>query len=73
MAPIRIGFIGLSKPTDGMPVAGAWAQLSHLPAIFKLKDSYQITALCNSSIDTKGNVVESVVPTTPDHILFKAS
>ena len=43
MAPIRIGFIGLSA-------SGRWASDAHLPY---LRDSpkYTITALCNSSVE----------------------
>lgn len=43
MAPIRVGFIGLSaKPS--------WAMAAHLPYL-RASPHYTITALCNSSVD----------------------
>ncbi len=41
MAPIRVGFLGLS--TKG------WAPGAHLPYL-KSSDKYQIVAICNSSV-----------------------
>ncbi|KAI0391183.1 NAD-binding Rossmann fold oxidoreductase family protein [Xylariaceae sp. FL0594] len=43
MAPIRIGFIGLSKT--------GWAQQAHLPYLKQATDKYKIVALQNSSVE----------------------
>jgi len=44
MAPIRIGFIGLSA-------AGGWAAGAHMPYL-RTSTKYDIVALCNSSLDS---------------------
>lgn len=50
MAPIRVGFIGLS--TSG------WAPGAHLPYL-KDSDKYQIVAICNSSIESSKAAIET--------------
>jgi predicted dehydrogenase len=43
MAPIRVGFIGLSK--------SGWASRAHFPFLNN-SEKYQIVAICNSSIES---------------------
>lgn len=43
MAPIRVGFLGLSK--------AGWARNAHLPFL-KSSEKYQIVAICNSSVES---------------------
>ncbi|KAF8846918.1 NAD-binding Rossmann fold oxidoreductase family protein [Acephala macrosclerotiorum] len=49
MAPIRVGFIGLSKT--------GWAPGAHLPYL-KASDKYEITAICNSSVESSKAAIE---------------
>lgn len=48
MAPIRVGFIGLSK--------SGWAPLAHFPYLNASKD-YQIVAICNSTVESAKEAV----------------
>ncbi|KUJ11056.1 oxidoreductase [Mollisia scopiformis] len=50
MAPIRVGFIGLSKT--------GWAPGAHLPYL-KESDNYQIVAICNSSVESSKAAIET--------------
>ena len=43
MAPIRVGFIGLSK--------SGWAKNAHFPYLEK-SDKYLIVAICNSTVES---------------------
>lgn len=43
--PIRVGFIGLSP-------GGQWASTAHIPALKSLDDSYAITGVANSSLES---------------------
>src|SRR5947209_1534775 len=45
MAPIRLGFIGLTA------TPGAWANIAHLPYLSQ-SSKYKIVALANSSVDS---------------------
>lgn len=49
MAPIKVGFLGLS--TSG------WARTAHLPML-KESDKYQIVAICNSSVESSQAAVK---------------
>ncbi|CZR54084.1 related to dehydrogenases and related proteins [Phialocephala subalpina] len=49
MAPIRVGFIGLSKT--------GWGPGAHLPYL-QASDNYQIVAICNSSIESSKAAIE---------------
>ncbi|KIL84963.1 nad-binding rossmann fold oxidoreductase family protein [Fusarium avenaceum] len=49
MAPIRVGFIGLSK--------SGWAPLAHFPYLNASED-YQIVAICNSTIESSKEAVK---------------
>ena len=49
MAPIRVGFIGLSK--------GGWARNAHLPYL-KASPDYEILALCNSSVESAQEAIK---------------
>ncbi|KAL0936226.1 oxidoreductase family protein [Colletotrichum truncatum] len=55
MAPIRVGLIGLSSSA-----ATAWAANSHLKYLLSPRGSskYQITALCNSSVDAAQRAIK---------------
>jgi predicted dehydrogenase len=44
MAPIRIGFLGLSP--------GQWAATAHLPYLQSVKSKFEIVAVCNSSVES---------------------
>ena len=46
MEPIRVGIIGLSARAST-----AWASKAHLPYLIASNGKYEITALCNSSVD----------------------
>ncbi|KAI7968334.1 hypothetical protein EIK77_010504 [Talaromyces pinophilus] len=48
MAPIRVGFIGLSSTKSESVSPGSWAYLAHLPYLLSSPD-YEIVALANSS------------------------
>jgi predicted dehydrogenase len=52
MAPIRVGFQGISADTPK-----CWANFAHLPYFQKSSD-YKIVALCNSSIESGKRAVE---------------
>jgi predicted dehydrogenase len=56
MAPIRIGLIGLSTGSKGT----SWASSAHLPYLQSEqgKANYQITALCNSSVESAKKSIE---------------
>lgn len=57
MAPIRIGFIGLSAK-------GSWAAGAHLPYLASTS-RYAITALCNSSTDAaRASIAAHSLPST---------
>ncbi|KAF8865114.1 hypothetical protein BDZ45DRAFT_736756 [Acephala macrosclerotiorum] len=49
MAPIRIGFLGLSHTS--------WARHFHLPYI-KSSSDYEIVAICNSYIESSQNAIK---------------
>jgi hypothetical protein len=49
MAPIRVGFLGLSK--------GGWARGAHLPYLEK-SENYQIVAICNSSVESSRDAIK---------------
>lgn len=49
--PIRIGFIGLGRPATGILASGAWGAIAHLPGILQQSSDYEITALCNTSVE----------------------
>ncbi|KAH7400826.1 oxidoreductase [Phaeosphaeria sp. MPI-PUGE-AT-0046c] len=52
MSPIRVGLIGLSSVDDkSASVPGGWAATAHLPYFLK-SPHYEITALCNSSVES---------------------
>ncbi|KAL1595070.1 hypothetical protein SLS60_009757 [Paraconiothyrium brasiliense] len=51
MAPVKIGFIGLSSTQS-------WAVWAHLPYL-KASSKYQIVALCNSSVDSAKKAIET--------------
>ncbi len=50
MAPIRVGFLGLSK--------SGWAVKAHLPYI-KATDKYEIVAVCNSSVESAKEAIKT--------------
>jgi len=50
MAPIRVGFIGLSKT--------GWAPGAHLPYL-KESDKYEIVAICNSSVESSQEAIKT--------------
>lgn len=54
--PVRVGLIGLSKSA-----AVSWASVAHLPYLLspRGKAIYEITALCNSSIESAKKAVEA--------------
>ena len=56
MSPIRVGIIGLSTGSK----ATSWASTAHLPYLLSEqgKKNYQITALCNSSVDSAKKSIE---------------
>lgn len=71
MAPIRVGFLGLSK--------SGWAPGAHLPYL-KESDKYQIVAICNSSVESSEAAIELYnLPSTtkayadPEGALFSIS
>lgn len=49
MAPIRVGFIGLSKT--------GWAPVSHLPYL-KQTDKFEIVAIQNSSVESAQEAIK---------------
>lgn len=49
MAPIRVGFLGLSK--------AGWARGAHLPFL-KSSEKYQIVAICNSSVKSSKEAIK---------------
>jgi len=49
MAPIRVGFLGLSK--------SGWAPGAHLPYL-RDSDKYEIVALCNSSVESSQEAIK---------------
>jgi hypothetical protein len=49
MAPIRVGFLGLSK--------GGWARSAHFPYLNE-SDKYQIVAICNSSVSSAQDAIK---------------
>jgi predicted dehydrogenase len=49
MAPIRVGFIGLSK--------SGWAPGAHLPYLTANKE-YEIVAICNSSVQSSQEAIK---------------
>lgn len=54
--PVRVGLIGLSKSA-----AVSWASVAHLPYLLSPhgKTRYEITALCNSSVESAKKAVEA--------------
>jgi predicted dehydrogenase len=50
MAPIRVGFIGLSS--------SGWAKGAHFPFL-KESDKYEIVAICNSSVESAKEAIKS--------------
>jgi hypothetical protein len=50
MAPIRVGFIGLSS--------SGWAKGAHFPFL-KESDKYEIVAICNSSVESAREAIKS--------------
>jgi hypothetical protein len=50
MAPIRVGFLGLSS--------SGWAKGAHFPFL-KESDKYEIVAICNSSVESAKNAIKS--------------
>jgi len=50
MAPIRVGFLGLSKE--------GWAPEAHLPYL-KASPNYEIVALCNSSVESSRAAIKA--------------
>lgn len=56
VSPVRIGLIGLSKSA-----AVSWASVAHLPYLLSAhgKARYEITALCNSSVESAKKAVEA--------------
>jgi len=51
MAPIRVGFIGLSSNRG-------WARNAHLPYLDASED-FQITAICNSTIESAEKAIKT--------------
>jgi predicted dehydrogenase len=49
MAPIRVGFLGLSK--------AGWARGAHLPYL-KASPDYEIVAICNSSVESSKDAIK---------------
>jgi predicted dehydrogenase len=49
MAPIRVGFLGLSK--------SGWAPGAHLPYLQESLD-YEIVAICNSSVESSKEAIK---------------
>lgn len=49
MAPIRVGFLGLSK--------SGWAPNAHLPYL-KASPNYEIVALCNSTLESAQEAIK---------------
>lgn len=56
MAPIRLGIIGLSSSA-----VTSWASSAHLPYLLSARgrSKYSIVALCNSSVESAKNAIES--------------
>lgn len=56
MAPIRLGIIGLSGTN-----LSSWASVAHLPYLLSSRGraQYQIVALCNSSIESARQAIET--------------
>jgi predicted dehydrogenase len=50
MAPIRVGFLGLSKDS--------WGSIAHLPYL-KSSPSYEIVAVCNSSVKSSNEAIKN--------------
>ncbi|KAF2436757.1 NAD(P)-binding protein [Tothia fuscella] len=59
MAPIHLGLIGLSSLTGEKPATpgDGWAASAHLPYLLS-SPRYEITALCNSSVESAKKAVE---------------
>ena len=54
MAPIRVGFIGLSKSS-----LSSWAANAHLPYLIASEGRYEIKALCNSTVENAKKAIEA--------------
>jgi predicted dehydrogenase len=50
MAPIRVGFLGLSKDS--------WGSIAHLPYL-KSSPNYEIVAVCNSSVKSSSEAIKN--------------
>ncbi len=50
MAPIRVGFIGLSKV--------GWGPAAHLPYLLANPDKYSIVAICNTNVESSRRAIE---------------
>ena len=58
MAPIRVGFIGLSSNKSDSIAPGSWANLAHLPHLLSSPD-YEIVALANSSKEAAQKAIKA--------------
>ncbi|KAJ9668453.1 hypothetical protein H2201_001501 [Coniosporium apollinis] len=58
MAPIRVGFRGISANVGPRTDAGGWAKAAHLPYLRK-SSLYEIVALCNTSVETAKAAIRS--------------
>lgn len=58
MAPVRVGFIGLSSAKSESIAPGSWAYLAHLPYLLSSPD-YEIVALVNSSQEAAQKAIKA--------------
>lgn len=58
MAPIRVGFMGISSNSGNWKDAGAWANMAHMPYLLK-SPYYEIVALCNSTVAAAEAAIKS--------------
>lgn len=57
MAPIRVGIIGLGAKEAGLVAVGSWAASALLPS-FLNSPHYEITAVCNSSVESSQRSID---------------
>lgn len=58
MAPIRVGFIGLSSARSDTLAPGQWASLAHLPYLLSSPE-YELVALANSSREAAQKAIKA--------------
>jgi predicted dehydrogenase len=58
MAPIRVGFMGISADSESWKDAGAWVNTAHPPYLLSTPH-YQVMALCSASIEAARAAIKS--------------